>query len=102
LERGDALLEHAHGGVGEARILVARLLVLKALLRAHRALVDVALGEKQRLRRLAELRAQNAGMHQLGLGTVASLGGRGHHALLCPTKTPAGKASAGSYASPAF
>ncbi len=94
-ERAHALLEHVHGGIGEAGILVARLLVLEASLRAQRAVVDVALGEEQRLRRLAELRAQDAGMHELGLGAVVSLRGRGHQGLLCPTKNPAGKASAG-------
>ena len=70
-ERRHALLEHGHGRIGEARILVARLLALEAPLRAQRAVVDVALGEEQRLRGLAELRAQDAGMDQLGLGAVA-------------------------------
>ena len=69
-ERGHALLEHGDGRIGEARILVARVLVLEAPLGGERAVVDVALGEEQRLRGLAELRAQRAGMDQTGLGAV--------------------------------
>src|SRR5262249_23095089 len=95
LERAHALLEHGHRGIGEAGILIAWLLVLEAPLRAQGVVVDVALGEKQRLRGLAELRAQDAGLHQLGLGAVASFRGRGHQGLLCPTKNPAGKAPPG-------
>ena len=94
-ERGHALFEHAHGGIGEARILVAGLFVLEALFRAQGAVVDIALGEEQRLRCLAELRTQDSGMHELGLGAVASFGGRGHQGLLCPTQNPAGKAPPG-------
>ena len=60
----------AHGRVGVARIDVARDLAGEARLALLRALVDVALGQEQRLRDLAELRAQRAGMHQAGFGAV--------------------------------
>ena len=33
-ERRDALLEHGHGGIGEAGVLIARLFILEALFRA--------------------------------------------------------------------
>src|SRR5207244_498639 len=77
-ERHHALLEHGDGRVGEARILIAGLLVLEALFRAERGLVDVALREIKRLAGLRELRAQDTGMHELGFGAIASLGGHGH------------------------
>ena len=70
LEFGDALLEHVHGRIGEARILVAGVLALEAGLGLRGIVVDVALGEEQRLRRLAELRAQDAGLNQAGFGAV--------------------------------
>ena len=70
LEFGHALLEHVHGRIGETRILVAGVLALEAGLRLRGIVVDVALGEKQRLRRLAELRAQDAGLNQAGFGAV--------------------------------
>ena len=76
LELGDALLEHRHGRIGEARILVAGVLALEASLRLRGIVVDVALGEEQRLRRLAELRAQDAGLDQAGFGAIFVLRGR--------------------------
>ncbi len=99
-ERGHALLEHGHGRVGIARIDVTRRLAGEARLALLGARIDIALGEEQRLRRLAELRAQRAGMNQLGFGAVGLLGRRGHVALLAATfvanKKPAGeKFSAG-------
>ena len=101
-ERGHALLEHGHGRVREARILIAGLFVLEAPFRTQGAVIDVTLGEEECLRGLAELRAQGAGMHKLSLGAVVSLRGRGHQGLLCPTKIPAGNAPPGPNASPAF
>ena len=69
-ERRHALLEHAHGRVGVARIDVARDLAGKARLALLGASVDIALREEQRLGGFAELRAQRAGMHQAGFGAV--------------------------------
>ena len=77
-ERRHARLEHRDGRIGEARILKAGLFVLEAPLGLGGVLVDVALGEEQRLRGLAELRAQCAGMDETGLGTIAIGCGRGH------------------------
>ena len=72
-ERRHALLEHRDGRVGETRILKTRLFVLEAPLGLFRIFVNVALGEEQRFGRLAILRAQRAGMHQTGFGTVTVL-----------------------------
>ena len=89
LERRHARLEHRDGRIGEARILKARVLVLEAALGLERVVVDVALGEEQRLGSLAELRAQGAGMDQTGFGAVAIavaiMGGRGHVASSWPS-----------------
>ena len=81
-ERRHALFEHRDRRIGKARILEARLFVLEAALGLGGAVVDVALGEKQRFRSLAELRAQCAGMHQTGFGAVTIRRGRGHMTLL--------------------
>ena len=59
-ERRHAPLEHIDGGIGEARILVAGILALEARLRLRGVVVDVALGEKERLGGLAERRAHCA------------------------------------------
>ncbi len=67
-ERGHAGFEHVDGRIGEARIQIARLGADEARLALLGAVVDEALGEKQRLRRFAELRAQRAGVDQAGLG----------------------------------
>ena len=88
LERRHARLEHRDRRIGEARILVARLLVLEAPLGLRGAFVDVALRQEQRLGGLAELRAQRAGMHEAGLGAVAGCDA-GMTASLRPTKNPA-------------
>ncbi len=101
-ERAHARLEHRHRRVREARILVAGLLALEPLFGAGGGLVDVALGEEQRLRGLAELRAQRAGMDEAGFEAVRLGCGRGHQGLLCPTKNPAGETPPGAHASPAF
>ena len=81
-ERRHARLEHRHRRIGEARVLVAGLFVLEAPLGLGGAVVDIALGEKERLGGFAELRAQRAGMDEAGLGTIANWRGRGHGALL--------------------
>ena len=73
---------------------------------ACRIVVDVALGQKQGLRGLAELRAKNAGMNETGLGAVAIVRGRGHVGLLLAKQNktrPGGLKSSGrAHASPAF
>src|SRR5208282_2735753 len=71
-----------------------RLFVLEAAFGLGGILVDIALGQKQRLGSLAELRAQCAGLDQAGFGTVAVaiMRGRGHLALLMAKKqNPAGR-----------
>ena len=65
-ERRHAPLEHVDGRIGEARILVAGILALEARFGLGGAVVDVALGEKERLGGFAELRAQRAGMDEAG------------------------------------
>jgi hypothetical protein len=57
--------------------------------------IDIALGEKQRFRRLAELRAQRAGMNQAGFGAVG-LGRRGHYGLLQALRTVVPKPLSGA------
>ena len=77
------------GRVGVARIDVARRLAGEARLAFLGARVDVALGEEQRLGGLAELRAQRAGMHQLGFRAVGSSGfdaGMAASLAVAPTK----------------
>ena len=82
LEQLHALLEHGDRRVGVARIDEAAGLALEALLGLLGAVVDVALGQEQRLRGLGELRAQRAAVHQPrlgrpvgGIGTDRRLGG---------------------------
>ena len=105
-ERRHPLFEHRDRGIGEARVLVTRVLILEAPLGLRGELVDIALRQEQRLGGFAELRAQRAGVHQARLGPEAGLR-RMHGGLLTrPTKNPA-EASAsmpgrGSRASPAF
>ncbi len=101
-ERRHALLEHGDGGIGKARILVARLLVLEAPLGLQRIVVDVALGEEQRLRGFVELRTQNPGMHQAGFRAVAFGRGCSHRSLLQTQKTRPEYALRRVHASPAF
>ena len=104
-QQAHALLEHGRGRVGEARVDEARVLVLEAGLGLLGAVVDERLGEEHRLRRLAELRAQRAAVHQQRLGAPGGgVGGSGQalgtvsvmRALLaCPTagnKKPANPA----------
>ena len=55
LEQRQALLEHAHGRVGDPRVLVARLPLGKALGRVLGALVAKARGQEQGLGGLTEL-----------------------------------------------
>ena len=90
-ERRHAPLEHVDGRIGKARILIAGILALEAGLRLRGGVVDVALGEKQRFRGLAERRAQRARLNQTGFRAVGFLRGRGHVALLWPNKNPAGR-----------
>src|SRR5262249_10665619 len=76
-ELRHAPLEHGHGRVGVARVDVARLGVVEARLALFGGVVDEALGGEDRLRGLAELGAQRAGVHEAGFGAVF-FGGRGH------------------------
>ena len=92
-QQPHALLEHGDGGIGEARIDEARVLVLEAGLGLLGAVVDERLGEEQRLGGLAEGRAQRAAVHQQRLGAPglrrapAWAGFVGHRALLaCPDR----------------
>ena len=67
-EQRHPLLEHRHGRIGEARIDEARILALEARLRELHRVVEIALGEKERFRRLLEARAQRPAMDQLRRG----------------------------------
>ena len=73
-QQAHALLEHGDGRVGEARVDEAGVLVLEAGLGLLGAVVDEGLGEEQRLRRLAELRAQRAAVHEQRLGAPVADG----------------------------
>ena len=85
LERRHARLEHRDRRIGEARILVARLLVLEAPLGLRGRLVDIALRQEQRLGGLAEFGAQDAGLNETCLGPVVR---RRHVCLLATNKKP--------------
>ena len=81
LERGHAALEHGNGRIGKSRIEKAGGRARKALLAFLRAVIKKALGEKERLRGFAELRAQRARLHEARFGVIALIG-HGHHGLL--------------------
>ncbi len=85
LEQAKALLEHGDGGIAEAGVLVARVLVLEAGLGLLGARVDVALGEEEGFGGLAELGAEHAAVDELGVGMPGRGVGRGRlflgHAL---------------------
>ena len=85
-EQRHAALEHRHRRIGEARIDEPRRVALEARLRLRHRVVEIALGEEQRLGGLLELRAHRAAVHELGGGTqrpgIAGLAGVGHSALL--------------------
>ena len=70
-ELDHAALEHRDVGIGKARIEKAGILALEARLALLGGVVDEALRQEQRFGGLAELRAQRAGMHQPGFGTIA-------------------------------
>ncbi len=78
-EQRHALFEHGDGRIGETRVDEPGLFVLEAPLGLLHGFVYEALGEKQSLGGLAESRAQNASVNQLGGGATA-LG-----AFLCST-----------------
>ena len=69
-QQPHALLEHGDRRIGVAAVDEAGL-ALEALLGLLGRLVDVALGEEQRLGGLAELRAQRAPVHEQGLRASA-------------------------------
>ena len=104
-ERRHALLEHLHGRIGEAGILVARIFALEARFGLGGVVVDVALGQEQRLGGLAELRAQRAGMDQASFRTVVSSLRTRTCGPPLASKTKPGreeKSSGRAHASPAF
>ena len=82
LEQRHALLEHRDGRIGEARIDEARRVAFEARLRLRHRVVEIALGEEQRLRGLLELRTHRAAVHQTGGGAqrarIAGLAGAAH------------------------
>ena len=81
LDPGQALLQHRHGGVAEAGVLVVADLAGEGGLGLLGAVIDEAGGEEERLGRLAVGAASGAAMHQPGRGTEAAEGriwGRGH------------------------
>ena len=63
-QRAHARLEHGHGGVGVAAIDIAVLVALEAGFGLLGARIDVARVEEDGFRRLAELAAQRAFMHE--------------------------------------
>ena len=81
-ERGHALLEGIDGGIGVPAVAVARLLVQEAPFGALGALVDEALGQEQRFRRLAEGRAIMALMDKAGFEVVFVFLRQGHEPIL--------------------
>ena len=100
-EKPHALLEHGDGRVGVARIDEAGLLALEARRRLLGAVVDVALGQEDRLGVLAELRAEDAAVDELGRrpeGLRCAFVLLGHVAV-SPTKNPAARSRAGFHPS---
>ena len=84
LEFDHAPFEHRNRRVGIARIDVAGVFALEARLAQLGGVVDITLGEKQRLGRFAEFRAQGPGVNQAGLGAVVSRGsGRSRRGFGC-------------------
>src|SRR5262249_10779274 len=77
--------------VGIARVDVAGVLALEPRLAQLGGLVDIALGEKQTFRCLAEFGTQRAGMHQPGFGTIAGGGLDLRHVTSCVTTEMATK-----------
>ena len=71
-EQRHALLEHRDRRVGEARIDETRVLAFEARLRVLHRVVEIALGQEQRLRGLAELRAQRAAVDRAGWRAAAA------------------------------
>ena len=66
LQKRHALLEHGHGGIGEARIDEARRLAFEPRLGGLHVRIDIALGEEHGLGGLAKLRAHGPAMHKAG------------------------------------
>ena len=66
-ERGEAVLEHRDGRIAEARILEVRALALEGRLGLLGAVVGVARGQEERLRRLVEVAAHLAAAHRARL-----------------------------------
>ena len=63
-ERREPLLESGHGGIGEARIDIARRVVAEAVRGLRGILEHEARGEEQPFRVLVELAAMDAGAHR--------------------------------------
>ena len=68
LDQRQPLLQHCHGGVAEAGILVVLIGAGEGRLGLLGAVVDEAGGQEQRLGGLAELAALGAAMHEQGGG----------------------------------
>src|SRR6185437_16765869 len=71
LERAHSALEHRNRRVRIARVNEAFFLALEARFALLGAFINVALGEVERLRVLAELRAHDTAMHQARFGPEA-------------------------------
>jgi hypothetical protein len=81
-ERRQALLHRGDGGVGEARVDVARFLARETAAACGGAVEDEARGEVQRLGVLVELAALGAGAHRQGVGV--KLGRKGQRFIVVP------------------
>ena len=73
-EQREPALEHRHGRVAEARILIVADAAVEGGFGLLGAVVDEARGEEQRLGGLSEVAALGAAMHQQGGGAVAGCG----------------------------
>ena len=103
LERRHAPLEHVDRRIGKAGILVARIFALEARFRLGGAVVNIALGEKQRLGGFAEGRTQRAGMDQSSFRAISLLRRMQTCGPPGQTKTrPGGISSGRAHTSPAF
>lgn len=71
--------EHRHRRVRKAGINIARQFVLEPRLTFLGGVIDMALSEKERFRRLAKARPEGSVMNQAGFGMERTGGGRRSH-----------------------